>query len=263
VKISKIILHDEPSVPEINLGRLSEFIEKTFRVKVELRENIFTNASDKAAVDLASSRIFGFHMPFEPHSATKEEIEFELETFRDSAKIENIVPYDGFEFQKVVSSLIPQEESNLDNFHLVFTNKLTCTFDQSDHRYHGRALIGSNPSVISTTGIIEAPAKPRQYYLDLMVNYGQGLNIESIKKKYHGTYLEYHDKRLDVIVEGYCLQALFYYITGEPFCESLECRLNNAHWQADLLHSQIESGRLCEKHKKLLDEWLDVNYSPK
>nr|WP_320416723.1 DUF6775 family putative metallopeptidase [Candidatus Nitrosotenuis chungbukensis] len=58
----------------------------------------------------------------------------------------------------------------------------TCTFDSGDYRYHGRALIGANPSIISTTGIIEAPAKPRQYYMDLMTNYGQGLNIESIKK---------------------------------------------------------------------------------
>lgn len=256
MKITNILLYDEPSVPEINLPKLSEFLEKTFHVKVERRDNIFTRASGKIAEELASSRIFNFHRPFEAHPPSKEEIEFELESFYNSAKVENIVPYDGFEFQKIVSSLIPQDELNLDCLHIAFTNKLTCTFDQSDHRYHGRALIGSNPAIISTTGIIEAPAKPRQYYLDLMVNYGQGLNIESIKKKYQGTYLEYHDKRLDVIVEGYCLQALFYYITGEPFCESLECRLNNAHWQADLLHSQIGIGRLCDKHKKLLDEWL-------
>lgn len=256
MKVSKIFLYDEPSVPEINLNALSKFIEKTFHTKTEKRKNIFAYATEKTANELASCRIFDFKKSFEIHTPTMEEIEFEKESFENSAKIENIVLYDGFEFQKIVSSLVPQEDGDLENFHLVFTNKLTCTFDFADYRYHGRALIGSNPSVVSTTGIIEAPAKPREYYLDLMTNYGQGLNIESIKKKYQGSYLEYHDRRLEAIVEGYCLQALFYHITGEPFCEMLDCRLNNAHWQRDLLYSQLEFGKLCEKHKKTLDDWL-------
>lgn len=254
MNISKIFLYDEPSVPEINLNGLSAFLEETFKVKTILRKNIFHNATQETAKKLAGCRVFEFRRPFEIHVPTTEEIEFELESFQNTSKIQNIVLYDGFEFQKIISSLIPVQEQDLHNFHIAFTNKLTCTFDLSDSRYHGRALIGANPSVISTTGIIEAPAKPRQYYLDLMVNYGQGLNIESIKKKYQGQYLEHHDSRLGKVVEGYCLQALFYYITGEPFCDLLDCRLNNAHWQQDLLYSQIEFGKLCAKHTHVLEQ---------
>jgi len=254
VKISKIFLYDEPSVPEIKLDDLAEFLEKTFRVSIEKRKNIFENATRETATELASTRIFNYRHEFQKHSPTPEEVQFEMESFEDSAKIENIVLYDGFEFQKIVLSLIPAEEAITENLHIIFTNKLTCTFDLSDNRYHGRALIGANPSVISTTGMIEAPAKPRQYYLDLMANYGQGLNIESIKKKYRGQYLDYHDSRLGKIAEGYSMQAVFYYITGEPFCDLLDCRLNNAHWQRDLLYSQLEFGMLCEKHKMLLGE---------
>ncbi|MDX1533610.1 MAG: DUF6775 family putative metallopeptidase, partial [Nitrosopumilaceae archaeon] len=69
-----------------------------------------------------------------------------------------------------------------------------------------------------------------------------------------GRYLEYHDKRLSNIVEGYLLQAIFYYITGEAFCESRDCRLNNAHWQSDLLYSQLEYGKLCDKHQRIFDD---------
>lgn len=256
MKISKIFLYDEPAVPEIHIDSLAKFLENTFKIKTEKRKNIFLDATEKTAADLASIRIFDFHKPFEPHTPNFEEIKFEMESFADSTIVENIVPYDGFEFQKIISSLIPKDELVLENFHIIFTNKLTCTFDQSDYRYHGRALIGSNPSVISTTGIIEAPAKPRQYYLDLMVNYSQGLNIDSIKKRYKGTHLEYHDERLGLVVEGYSLQALFYYLTGEPFCDLLDCRLHNAHWQRDLLYSQIECGRLCQKHQSILNDWL-------
>ncbi|QLH08722.1 DUF6775 family putative metallopeptidase [Candidatus Nitrosotenuis sp. DW1] len=256
MRISRIFLYDEPSVPEISISNLVDFLQNTFHVKTTRRENIFKSATEATAHDLAASRIFNMHQPFQSHTPANEEVEFEKQTLQDTSKVENIVLYDGFEFQRIVSSLIPSDELTTGDFHFVFTNKLTCTFDSSDYRYHGRALIGANPSIISTTGIIEAPAKPRQYYMDLMANYGQGLNIESIKKKYQGTYLEYHDSRLGKIVEGYCLQALFYYITGESFCDLLDCRLNNAHWQRDLLYSQIEFGKLCSKHSDILKNWI-------
>lgn len=259
MRIDKIFLYDEPSVPEIKLDKLSDFLEEVFCVKVVKRDSIFRNATSHTAEEIAASRIFNFRAQFEPHTPTPEEIRFEQESFEDSSKIENIVPYDGLEFQNAVAGIIPEEEATLHNLHIAFTNRLTCTFDDGDYRYHGRALIGTNPSVISTTGIVEAPAKPRQYYLDLMANYSQGLNVDSIKDKYRGQYLEYHDQRLDKIVQGYCMQAVFYHITGQPFCDLLDCRLHNAHWQRDLLYSQIEVGRICEWHSTILSEWIALN----
>ena len=252
MKISKIFLYDEPSVPELKIIGLAKFIEDTFGIKVETRNNIFSNADDSVAKLIAGCRIFNTRKPFESHSPTNEEIDFEKATFVDSKKNENIIMYDGFEFQKIINNLIDNDESSLDQIHIAFTNKLTCTYDQSDFRYHGRAIICSNPAIISTTGIIEAPAKPREYYFELISKMSQGLNVNSVKKKYQGTYLEYHDERLSTIAEGYIMQAIFYYLTGEPFCDSLECRLHNPHWQKDLLYSQIEVGKLCERHKKIL-----------
>lgn len=252
MQFSKIYLYDEPSIPELKLDSLSEFLENTFRVPVEKRRNIFLDKGRDIAYSIAATRVFNYRQDFQKHEPTDEEVQFELETFVDPAKTENIILYDGFEFQKIVSGLILEEEATLDNFHLIFTNKLTCTFDYSDFRYHGRAIIGANPAIISTTGIIEAPAKPREYYMEMMANFGMGLNVDVIKEKYKGRYLEYHDPRLDRIIQGYALQALFYYTTGEPFCESLRCRLHNAHWQHDLLFSQLKISKLCEKHEKIL-----------
>ena len=260
MKISKIFLYDEPSVPEINISQLADFIKKNFIIDVEVRKNIFSNVKKTTAKQLASCRIFNTRMPFEFHSPRTEEIEFEKNSFQNSSGIKNIIMYDGFEFQKVLSDLISEAENAVDDFHLIFTNRLMCTYDYNDYRYHGRAIICSNPSIISTTGIIEAPAKSKEYYMELISNMAQGLNLESIKKKYQGSYLEYHDERISTIVEGYALQALFYYLTGEPFCELKECRLFNPHWQKELLHSQIEIGKLCKKHQKILEDLvLDLN----
>ena len=137
---------------------------------------------------------------------------------------------------------------------MFYTNKLTCTYDYNDYRYHGRDLIGANPCIISTTGIIEAPAKPRKYYFELMTNFTQGVNVDTVKEKYKGQYLEYHDTRLSKIIEGYLLQAIFYYETGQSFCENENCRLFNAHWQKDLLKSQLEIGQLCQNHQDVLNK---------
>lgn len=260
MKISKIFLYDEESVPELKIKDLAKFIKNTFSLEVEIRNNIFQNKDLEIAKKLASCRIVNTRKSFEKHSPSLEEIEFEKQSFLDSTKIKNIIMYDGFEFSKIISNLISENENTLDNFHIVFTNRLTCTFDQNDYRYHGRAVICSNPSIISTTGIIEAPAKPKEYYMELISNMAQGLNVDLIKKKYHGTYLEYHDSRISTVTEGYILQALFYYLTGEAFCEYEDCRLFNPHWQKDLLRSQIEIGKLCHRHQKILEELVfDLN----
>jgi hypothetical protein len=252
LKISKIILYDEPSVPEIQLDKLVKFLQETFSITVESRDNILKFASKDTAFMIAECKVFNLRKDFEKHTPTNEEILFEESNFQDTSKTENIIMYDGFRLQKVLANLISEKEDTEDIFHVFFTNKLTCTYDNNDYRYHGRAMIGSNPSIISTTGIIEAPAKPREYYFDLMTNFTHGINVDTIKQKYKGTYLEYNDLRLSKIIEGYLLQAIFYYETGEPFCDNSDCRLFNAHWQKDLLHSQLDNGKLCEKHQKIL-----------
>lgn len=180
MRFSKIYIYDEPSVPELQLDSLVDFLKDTFDVPVEKRPNIFSKKGIDIAHAIACSRVFNTKQEFQRHEPTEEEVQFELDTFQDSSKSENIILYDGFEFQKIVRELIPNEES--ENFHIIITNKLTCTFDYADYRYHGRALIGANPSTISTTGIIEAPAKPREYYMELMTSMGIGLNVDVIQK---------------------------------------------------------------------------------
>jgi len=252
LKTSKIILYDEPTVPEIQLERLEKFLTKTFPVEIETRENIFQHSNDNFFEKIASTRIFDLKKQFKKHSPFAEDIEIEKEN-KDMSTQDKMILYDGFEFQKVITEFVPMNEDKKDTLHIIFTNKLTCTFDENDFRFHARALIGSNPAIISTTGIIEAPAKPKQYYLDLMTNFSEK-RVEEIKKKYKGEFLEYHDSRISEITEGYLLQAIIYYETGEAFCEHKDCRLFNAHWQKDLFFSQLENKRFCIKHQEILNE---------
>lgn len=255
MNISKVFLYDEPSVPEIDINKLAKFLQETLDISVEVRKNFFEHfQSDiNIAYELASSRIFNPYSSFEIHIPTKEEINFETESFLNSSISNNIILYDGFEIQNILKNIIPEEESSSDKFHIIFTTRLTCTYDYDDYRYHGRAVICSNPSIISTTGIIEAPAKPRAYYIGMYHSMTQGLNLDVLKEQFKGKFLEYHDRKLDKVVRGYALQSIFYYLTSEPFCDSRDCILNNAHWQEDLIYTQIEFGKLCDTHQKILE----------
>ncbi len=253
MKISKIILYDEPTVPEIQLGRLAKFLKDTFQIKIETRNNLFSNLDYKTYEKIASIRILDIKKPFQKHSAPLEDILVEKEN-KDMSQKEDPPLYDGIELQKIISDIIPGNQNTIKTLNVVFTNKITCTFDESDFRYHARALISSNPSIISTTGMIEAPAKPKQYYLDLMTNFSEEV-IDEIRRKYKGQFLEYHDSRLSEIAEGYLLQTIMYFETGEVFCEDIDCRLFNSHWQKDLLHSQIDNKKLCKKHQEILTQF--------
>ena len=248
MEISKIILYNEPSVPEIDITNIEKFIVNTFQIKTEIRNNIFENLNQKMYENIASSRIFNLKQKFKKHIPSIEEILIESEN-SDMSNREEMILYDGIELNKIIAESIPSEEKNQDVLNIIFTNKLTCTFDENDFRYHARAWVGSNPIIISTTGTIEAPAKPKQYYLDLMTNFSKE-GIGEIKKKYKGQFLEYRDFRMPGIIEGYVLQAIFYYETGDVFCDNKQCRLFNAHWQKDLFISQIDNKKMCKKHEE-------------
>ena len=237
-------------MPQIQLKKLEKFIEDTFMVKTEIRENFFQGSNQNIYEKIASSRILELKKPFKSHTPSTEEIQIETQN-RDMSNKEEMIMYDGFELQKIISEFISINENEEGIFHVIFTNKLTCTFDENDFRYHARALVGSNPIIISTSGIIDPPAKPKQYYLEMMTDFTKE-RIHEINQKYKGKFLEYNDSRLEEIVKGYLLQAIMYYETGEAFCENKECRLYNAHWQKDLIYSQIENKKLCNKHQENL-----------
>ena len=142
-----------------------------------------------------------------------------------------------------------------DKYYIIITNSLFATFSDMDKRIHLRSSLFSYPSIISLPGIVEAPAKPRGYYLAKQSLAHTGLwEIEEarIKKELKDRFIDYGDSRITEVLKGLVSQALFFYFTGEPFCKIRKCRLYNAHWQEELIHSQIKSGMFCARHGRIL-----------
>lgn len=139
--------------------------------------------------------------------------------------------------------------------HIVFTNRLIGTWDRSGQRYHARVSIYGWPSIISTTGVVEAPAKPQEYYFGLMAD----LDERQLREELAGRFVDYGDPRLTELLKGYTMQAALYHLVGQPFCDNPGCRLFNAHWQEQMIRAQLTTaGEYCPKHRKLLKEFSGV-----
>ncbi len=163
------------------------------------------------------------------------------------------VLYDGYWFQRIfyggLSERIP-EELGEDFLHIVFTGRLFGTFE--DRRYHARVVLTGVPSLISTSGLVEAPAKPKEYYYIRGGLIQSGKDLSVLDEMYRGRYVEYDDPKISSILCSYALQVVFYHMTGQAFCDNKECCLYNSHWQEDVLRVQHD-GELCERCLELIN----------
>ncbi|MEO9295378.1 MAG: DUF6775 family putative metallopeptidase [Nitrososphaera sp.] len=216
----------------VDLGKVVRQVTEIIKCDLDVRKPFFYSGLQV----LEQARISDIMQPFGRQPAQHQDFELYGRT----------VPlYDGFELQRLLAQGLPEQTS--DHLHIIFTDMLTCTFSEDDWRYHARAVICGTPSIISTTGIVEAPAKPREFYLQ---------PFSDMKRRLAGRFIDYGDDRMADAAAGYVLQAIFFFLTdGEPFCDSDSCRLYNAHWQEDLIRTQVHSPALCLKHRSIANKF--------
>jgi hypothetical protein len=160
---------------------------------------------------------------------------------------------DGFGLQRIYSDFICEDEMELEHVHVIFKDSLIATYDEVTRRFHARTLICGTPSIISTNGIIEAPAKPRDYYFKMMLSNLLDRSNEEIKTKFNGRFIDYGDPSVFCAALGFAVQAVFYFLTdGDPFCIENTCTLYNSHWQEEMIRAQVKTPKFCKYHETLL-----------
>ena len=257
----KIILYDEGAAEELDVAEIARYLkQKLGKVKIETRGSPFSsdltpdNTLDFAR-KIAGAKVqeVNQRIPSEPEPLHAE-VEYEKRKILRETRAYGII-YEGFRLRRIFGEVIAEEERSLEFVHLIFTNRLLATWDNNNRRYHLRASIYSIPSVISTTGLIEAPAKPREYYLLKQQYERLGKDLTELKEIFKGCFIDYGDRRLTEVAKGYAMQAFFYASVGDPFCEDKSCRLYNAHWQEELIFAQLGSGyEFCPRHTGLLEK---------
>ena len=168
---------------------------------------------------------------------------------RPGQKRIDIVMYDGFLLQQIFGEMIPLDEAS--HIHVIVTGLLACTLGQEDCRYHARGVVCGTPSLISIPGIVEGPAKPKEFYFAQL----RGISDISLKKMLAGRFIDFGDTRMTSAATLYALQALFFFVAdGEPFCRDNHCSLYNAHWQEELI-DLIKNGSLCDRHNLMANKF--------
>ena len=178
-----------------------------------------------------------------PRVPLKPEVDYELRLLRGDGRPVPGVLYDGIELQRIAFNVLPQAERHSPAIRLWFTERLVATWDDADRRYHARTGVYGFPAIVSTSGLVEAPARDRRHYL------ARRLGLPDTDGN---GYLGYEDPRTTEVAKGYAMQAVFYAATGEPFCSDPRCRLYNAHWQSELLAAQLGGDDLCQHHREAL-----------
>lgn len=232
-----------------------------YGVRTENRGNLFEylgvngEALNEAALRLASARVSDIESPLdEIHPAGPSEIAFEKRMLTGEEKGRGVLSlYDGLWVQRVLRKLIYNslpEESGAGFLHIVFTGRLVATFE--GRRYHARVVLLGSPAIISTSGLVEAPARPREYYFIKGGLIQSGRDTRELDEIYRGRFIEYDDPKTTSAISSYALQALFYELSGVAFCENPECCLFNSHWQEDVLRVQCE-GKPCARCLEILE----------
>ena len=282
-ELSKIILYADQSTPGLDVHELQDYLGTMFNnLEILLRDSFFdyylnyysksnhTPAPDtnqdshslnlaELARELANAKVRDITDPAKTIRPLKGEIEIEGRLLSDPTKNLPGIFYDGLKLHEICQALLPDPDTVWGTCHIIFTARLFGTFDKFDRRYHARVILCGYPSLLSTTGIVDAPAKPKEYYTikEGLLRQGIGTVNEFMPEELRSRYLTYNDARLTEVMKGYVMQAVSYHLFGDPFCSEPECRLFNAHWQEELIRAQLTAPEFCEKHRKLFGSLND------
>ena len=247
----------------VNADDLADFLSGLFPSStVDVRPEFFAHslaagspqgqAKPLIAERLAQARVQRPDKLNAPRTPLRGEVDFEVRFLTAGVRKPAGLLYDAYVLIGIHAELLHPAEAAPEHCHIALTNQLFGTWDPSDCRYHARAAAYGVPSLISTTGLVEAPAKPRAFYLARSL----GVRAENVQGATEEQWLTHDDPRMQDVMKGYLLQALFYHVTGNPFCDDVNCRLFNAHWQRDLIHAQTRpKADLCQRHRNLLRQW--------
>lgn len=255
---STIDFYEEGDLQGLDIQSVGQYLAETTEIPFRLRGSVYKGIPEErietVADQLARIKVGNPAKRLDLKIPLRGEVDYEKRRIKESRwRIFGIL-YDGVSYQKIISDLIGERELDFNPCSILFTNQLFGTWDRDDRRFHARVSLYGFPHLISITGLVEAPAKPRDFHLKKQL----GRPLELLKEEYRGRFLDHGDSRMTEVLKGYAMQALFFHLAGAPFCEDQDCRLFNSHWQEEVLHSQL-SGQyeFCPRHEATLKELRD------
>lgn len=252
-------IFDSAASSVVDVGKLAEFSSDLLPdLRVECHGDFVSfclerfESCDRATVKqgaaetIAHARVMDPSREVAARAVPRQVIDYELRMLERPLPRPVGILYDGYDLCGAYAEMMAPLEELADGWVVIITDQLFGTFEEGASRYHARASVYGYPSIVSTTGVVEAPARPRAYYLEK----GIGADAAALEAKYSGVFLRREDERTTEVLKTYVAQALLYWLTGEPFCDEAGCRLYNAHWQEELLGERLDGVKgMCGRHR--------------
>ena len=258
-KVNVSLYTDHPS-RSLSLNEIDEFLSG-YGFKVSKEGDLFGSMAEDApgrlelTRKLSGSVVSDIETPLEHlQEGSPASLQRELSIMERGNDDPGSVLYDGNWLQRILYSQLAGASLAGESVNLIFTGRLFCTF--KDRRYHARVVLMGEPSLLSTSGLVEAPARPREYYYIKGRLIQTGHDTAELEEMYRGRYVEYDDDKISRIMRSYALQAVMYSMTGREFCDSPDCCLYNSHWQEEVLKVHYRSVP-CSECEKILADYAD------
>ncbi len=274
--ISSIYVYVEPRCAVVDYDDVAAHVRQNLPgVAVSLRGRILEDsvAGDSAAARQLATALAGAKVRKLGEPAPRRqkslpgEVEYELRRLANPDGQAYGLLYDAGAMLEVYRGFLPEMEARRqDTLHVIFTNQLIGNWDAADKRYHARTVICSSPSIISLSGLVEAPAREPGYYLARRSSEALGFQEEAkmeLARFFAGDYLTFDDSRMTEAAKGYVMAAASYRMTGEAFCADPDCGLFNAHWQRELIRAQLGGPyEYCEPHSRVFRQCKTTQEAP-
>ena len=256
--ISSIYLYDEPDAAGLDIEDIGGYLASQLPV-VELvpRSDFFTHQFARFTEEQRSQ--------LEPElmrqlaaaqvTATSRTQEGEGNGREEETDSELGLVFEAPAYQTILRLLVDPEESAAEHLHIAFTaNGIGSWREEEGFRLH--IICMGAPSIISTTCLVEALPRPKEYQFKraqlAMLGLGEGA-LEDLTEEFAHRTFGYGDPRINEVCKGYALMAVFYRAFGEAFCDDPTCRLRAAKSQEELIEAQCgENTGLCERHEGML-----------
>ncbi|MCX7597307.1 MAG: hypothetical protein N2512_00340 [Armatimonadetes bacterium] len=257
MQLKRVYLYDDPEMDGLDTEALGRYLRARLpQVAVEVRGEFFTHqlrrvaeedqgtAARELAKQLRRAQVKDLVHPAERRASGRE----------DPAELGLGPVYRAAALQAIMSVLLHSSEAGLDHLHIVLAGQAIGDWDET-RQFRLRVACLGQPSIVSTVGLVEVPRRPRQYSFMRahLVALGLEEDLDDLAEAFGRQALGYGDPRINDVLKGYALMAVFYRLYGEGPCADRTCRLYDAATQEELLACQCgPRTRLCRRHSEML-----------
>lgn len=255
--ISQIYLYDEPDAAGLDIEEIGGFVAAQFpSVEVQPRADFVTHQFRRFTPQQRAELEREMLKQFERAQVSDLEAIVGGGTVGAYQSEDLGLVFDATAYQTILRLLIEETEAGPDHVHLVFTENLIGSWREEKTLFQLQPICLGDPAILSTTGLVEAPAKPREYEYRRaqLAMFGMDTEaLEDLAEDFASCTLGYGDPRLNEVCKGYALMACMHRMFGEAFCEDPNCRLFNARTQQEMMAAQCgPKAGLCERHQEML-----------